>query len=177
MTKPAFEGARFQLSETEVIAANKAHFRARLLRADQRLMKRTSILLILVLFLLSASLAFLGKPSLLIATVSGLATFPLLSVAAYRWLAPLTARRAFRSDPSFQREMEFSWDADGFRLQTEKGTTDHLWSEVTAARKTHGALLLYRSPRQFQIIALRALADGEADAVIAAAVGNRGIST
>lgn len=85
---------------------------------------------------------------------------------------PLTARRAFRSDASFSRELVFSWDEDGFRLQSERGTADPPWSVVSAARKANEALLLYRSPRQFQIIALRALADGEADAVIAAAVGS-----
>lgn len=57
-----------------MVAAHRAHLRARLLQPDRRWMRWIFALLIVVLLLLSVSLAFLGEPSLLIATVAGFAT-------------------------------------------------------------------------------------------------------
>jgi YcxB-like protein len=68
-------------------------------------------------------------------------TFGLFS---QRYLLPFRARNAFKLRKHLSTEI--SWDADGFRVTTERGSGITPWSEVPQWREGTGVILLSLTP-------------------------------
>src|SRR5271166_6167868 len=63
---------------------------------------------------------------------------------AQRYLLPYRARNAFNLRKHLSTEL--SWDADGFRVTTERGSGNTPWSEVPKWREGTGVILLSLTP-------------------------------
>jgi YcxB-like protein len=63
---------------------------------------------------------------------------------AQRYLLPYRARKAFKLRKHLSTEL--SWDADGFRITTERSSGITPWSEVPKWREGPGVILLSLTP-------------------------------
>jgi YcxB-like protein len=61
-----------------------------------------------------------------------------------RYLLPYRARKMYKLRKHFSTEL--SWDADGFRVTTERGSSMTPWSEVPKWREGTGVILLSLTP-------------------------------
>jgi hypothetical protein len=70
--------------------------------------------------------------------------FWIFGFIAQRYLLPYRARNMFKLRKHLSTEL--SWDADGFRVTTERGHSIILWSEVPKWREGTGVILLSLTP-------------------------------
>ena len=169
MTTPTSGSTSFQLSEADVVASVQAHLRIQTIHPKNPWINRVLIVMVLLLLVLAGGLAALGDWAGLARIGLIAAGFVALATVVYRWVVPWQTKRQFQAVPAYSRETQFSWDAGGFHVRTERDTVDLPWTEITDARKTAEYVLLYRGTQMFHAIPARALADGEAGGIIAAA--------
>jgi hypothetical protein len=83
----------------------------------------------------------------------------LLGFAAQRYLLPYRARNMFKLRKHLSAEL--SWDADGFRMETERGSSITPWSEVQKWREGTGVILLSLAPTLYMNVPKRAFQEGD----------------
>jgi hypothetical protein len=98
--------------------------------------------------------------------ISGLVGVVLL-LAAVRLLLPRRSRRWFRQQRSLHHEQTVTWSADGLHQRSERAHSHYPWSEFLGWTMTPEVMLIFSNEISCYFVPRRALAPGDAEAMVA----------
>lgn len=87
----------------------------------------------------------------------GVLTILLLPIANIAVLGPLSARRAYRTNPVLARPIAYAWSDRGLRVSGAQGNWETAWGDYRSWVEDAHLILVYFAPNAFQIIPKRAL--------------------
>ena len=132
----------FTISEADYVAAQRLFVRPTALK---RWMRVGGVAVLIVIALsLSGESAWMVWGGL----GGGIASF----VAAQVLLVPFMARRNYRSYKGIRSEMDLTLEADGVRYTTADANVLLRWEKILKWREDEAYLLLFHSPRLFNIV-------------------------
>ncbi len=162
---------RFQLTEADLIAAQRLYHKAALKRYASSVCCGLAILL---------GLYFddLGSPGAL-AIIVAYAILVVLVIPGVRyfWRIPRLAAETFRQDKSLSEIVALSWDEKNIRYETEAGSWCQPITSFVAWRANVHMVLLFRQTRLYHPIPARAFPDAEARNDLLNRLTENGVST
>lgn len=159
---------RFTPEPADAVAVQRAVFKGSLRR--RRFWVRVVLLTLLGFATVCGLVALIGGPSAeaIGAALGGVAVGSawLALIIGGNWLLlPRRARRWYAQQKTLHHEQRQTWDADGFRVDTDRGSSSYPWHEFHGWRIDRRIVALHASELMVYFAPRRALTDDQVAAI------------